>query len=84
MPSTDQILSAALVYAENGLSVIPVSRDKKPLLKSWKEYQDRYATEEEILSWWEQWPDANVAIITGKISDLVGVDADGSEGIDWI
>lgn len=65
----------ALEAIKKGTSVIPVGRDKKPLIQ-WKDYQERLATEEEVNNWWEQWPEANVGIVTGKISDLVVVDVE--------
>ena len=83
MADDNAILDAALEYLDMGFSVIPVRRDKKPLIK-WTEYQARHATESEVISWWEQWPDANVAIITGAISGIFCVDADGPEGCAWV
>lgn len=56
-------------------SVIPVGKDKIPLI-SWKEYQDRIATKEEIEAWWKQYPEANVGIVTGKISNMTVVDVE--------
>jgi hypothetical protein len=70
-------LNAALQYAKFGFSVIPISPGQKnPPLIPFKEYQTRCATPEEIAEWWIKWPDANVGIITGKISDLTVVDLD--------
>jgi hypothetical protein len=40
----------------------------------WKEFQDRYPTEDEVNAWWDKWPEANVGIVTGKISNLVVFD----------
>ncbi len=70
---------AALTYLHEGWSVIPVGRDKHPLI-SWKEYQQRLPTENEILSWWQKYPDANVGIVTGKLSGIVVVDIDPKNG----
>lgn len=53
---------------------------KHPRLTSWKEYQRRRATGQEIERWWTQWPDANIGIITGAVSRLVVVDIDGQQG----
>jgi len=33
-------------------------------------------TEEEIKTWWHQWPDAQIGVVTGKISNLVVIDID--------
>lgn len=65
--------TAALSYAKRGLSVIPVGQDKKPIFP-WKEYTQRIATEKEIEKWWKENPNAGVAIITGKISNLTVID----------
>ena len=73
--------AAALHYAACGCSVIPVNQDKTPLLKTWKEFQSRIASREEILSWFRRFPVANIAIVTGKISGITVVDIDIKEKI---
>lgn len=65
----------ALDAIKKKTSIIPVGRDKKPLVL-WKTFQERYATEKEIEKWWQEWPDANVAIVTGKISSLTVIDVE--------
>ena len=73
-------LEAALDYLARGWSVIPVvPGDKKPLVK-WEPYQAKHPTDIQIHQWWGQWPDANVGVVTGKISGLTVIDADGPEG----
>lgn len=62
-------------YTKKGLSVIPVGKDKRPLI-SWKEFQTRIATNEEIDQWFEKYPEAQVGIVTGKISNLTVVDVE--------
>ncbi len=77
MSSQNEFLSAALRYRSIGLSVIPIQpRSKTPAINSWREYQDRLPTEDEIRQWWTQNPNAGIAIITGKISGLVVLDLD--------
>lgn len=66
---------AALKYLEMGYSVIPMKKDKKPYFL-WKEFQTRHPSREEIIHWWDMYPDANVAIITGKISGIAVVDVE--------
>jgi putative DNA primase/helicase len=66
---------AALHYHTLGLSIIPVGANKKPLVE-WKQYQNSSATIIEINKWWQQFPDANPAIVTGKISGIVVLDLD--------
>lgn len=74
------LLDEALCYRTKlDFSVIPATKDKKPLLK-WEEFQSRKATENEIREWWKKWPDANVGIVTGTISNLAVVDIDTEEG----
>ena len=60
----------------DGFSVIPCGKDKRPLLSSWKEFQTRKPTEQEIFAWWTQNPDANIGIVTGEISGITVVDID--------
>jgi len=61
------------------MSVIPVKQDKKPHIK-WEQYQTQKADEQQIQAWWERWPNANVAIVTGKISGIDVVDVDSQDG----
>jgi hypothetical protein len=79
MEAANETLEAALSYAARGWSVIPISPDgcgKKPLVV-WSGFQTKAADEAQIREWWNQWPDAGVAIVTGKISGLVVLDIDG-------
>lgn len=73
---------AALAYRARGWSVIPILRaDKRPALP-WQVYQDRPADEDEIRGWFRRWPDANLAIVTGRLSGLVVLDVDPGHGGD--
>ena len=69
-------ISSALNYQALGLSIIPVGANKKPLIVSWKQYQERIATVDEINAWWRQFPNANPALVTGKVSGVVALDID--------
>jgi hypothetical protein len=75
------MLDSALRYLARGWNVIPVTRDKRPLLPSWEEYQGRMATEKEVREWWGRWPTAGIAVLTGALSGVVVVDADDAEGL---
>ena len=66
-------------YHKEGYSVIPINPNSKKPLIGWTEFQTRKATPEEITKWWKKWPDAKVAIVTGKISGLTIVDIDSKE-----
>lgn len=74
--TTNQTLEMALEYQRQGFSVIPLKpKTKIPLIK-WEEYQKRLATEEEIKKWFTENPNANIGIITGKISNLAVIDVE--------
>lgn len=68
------MLNEALRYREMGWSVIPIPQGSKVPEISWKEFQTRLATSEEIIHWWKEKPSANVGIVTGQISRLGVVD----------
>jgi hypothetical protein len=62
------ILLTALELANEGISVVPVATDgsKRPGIASWKQYQERRANTEELMSWFA---DAQgVGVICGKVS----------------
>lgn len=69
----------ALKYQTQGWSVIPIGKDKLPLVK-WLEFQSRKATVEEIEKWWSLWPGANIGVVTGAISNITVVDFDVKSG----
>jgi putative DNA primase/helicase len=55
------------------------SRGKCPF-GSWKDHQERRATERELRDKWESLPSCNVGVALGPVSGLVGVDVDGEGG----
>lgn len=78
------LINEALEYMELGFSVIPVNLNSKLPLVKWKRLQGEAATEEELIEWWEKWPDANLGFITGAISNVVVIDADTPERVEWL
>lgn len=68
-------LKKALKYRKRGWSVIPIGQNKRPLF-AWKEYTERLPRRKEIKKWWKKYPDANVGVITGKISGITVVDVE--------
>lgn len=79
----NKMLEAALDYSKRNLSVIPVGQDKVPLI-SWREFQERIASEEEIKEWWRKYPQANVGIVTGEISNLTVLDCDSQLAHEYV
>lgn len=78
----NQKMKAALKYRKMNLSVIPVflgKEMKKPPIK-WIQYQTEPADEAQIRAWWKKWPDANIAVITGKKSNCTVIDTDSPAG----
>lgn len=63
-----KILETALQLASNGISVVPVATDgsKRPGIASWKEYQNRRATSDELLAWFQS--AEGVGVICGAVS----------------
>jgi hypothetical protein len=86
-------LEPALKYSSLGYSVIPIKPpaadaegkdcNKKPPI-SWKGFQSRKATQQEIKKWDKQYPNARIGIVTGKISNLTTLDCDSQEAREQI
>ena len=71
-------------YLDLGWSIIPVNIswseekqkfDKKPTV-SWKEYQSRLPTEEELHTWFDEGKVNGIGLVTGKLSGIVVVDVE--------
>ncbi|MEA3502929.1 MAG: bifunctional DNA primase/polymerase [Actinomycetota bacterium] len=89
---TDQrMIDAALTYARLGWSVVPVHTPEpngcscrrfdcpavgKHPRTHWEAHMRVAAAEEMITGWWERWPDANIGVVTGSVSDVVVLDVD--------
>ena len=94
----EAIWKTAFELQAKGISFIPVRRiaetvmeKGKPKLKkakssyiSWKNYQTERPTLEDVIEWKEKFPNANIAIITGRINELFIVDVDNDEGKEQI
>lgn len=72
------LFTKAFEYAVRGYSIMPLRRNKLPLLASWKGFQEKAADEDQVSAWWNENENANVGIITGKISGITVVDIDMS------
>lgn len=77
---TDSMLQAALAAGARGWSVVPLRPGGKVPLIPWQELQQRRADAGEIRRWFRRWPDANVGVVTGAISQLAVLDVDPRHG----
>ena len=75
------ILAAALWYATLGLRIFPLQPHTKLPLKGCKWAAEACSDPATIRQWWTVTPDANVAITTGHIVDVI--DIDGPLGQVW-
>ncbi len=71
----NELLLAALFYLKSGFSVIPVGKDKKPLIL-WKGFQTRRPTEKEMKTWFQLPNVHGIGIVTGAISGIAVVDVE--------
>lgn len=77
------MMQEALDYLKRGFSIIPVKPKGKIPLIPWSDFHTSLPTEDEVKQWFTTWPDANIGIVTGKISGLVVVDCDTDEALTW-
>lgn len=77
------LLPLALTFINRGWSVIICGQDKRPLI-SWKEFQTRRATIEEVVKWFEQFPEAQLGVVTGEISNLTVIDVESDGDLNLI
>jgi len=69
------MLKEALEYCKQGWSVIPCKgKNAGGYLDSWKEFQEKPASEEQIIEWWERWPLANIGVVLGGVSDIIDLE----------
>lgn len=69
-------LERAHALRQRGLSVFPIPVGSKVPTVSWKTYQERLATDSELLAWFGNGQPTNLGIVTGGTSGVVVVDAD--------
>ena len=75
-----EAFDASLACIARGWSVVPVrAREKAPLVR-WDDFQRRPATPVEVRAWFQRWPDAGLAVVTGLVSGLAVVDVDPRHG----
>ncbi len=73
------MIGAALEYYDMGLCIIPMRQDTKSPYIGWKQYQTEMPTRDNIVEWWEQWPDAMIGLVTGDLNGICLLDVDSVE-----
>lgn len=68
-------------YKNNDRQEVEAGWPKKPIVGSWKHLQESPASEEQVEQWWQEYPSANVAILTGVEVNVV--DADTPAAVKW-
>ena len=85
----------ALEHARRGWSVVPVhtapegrcscgradcpAPGKHPRVR-WEAAMREAPSGEQVASWWDRWPDANIAVVTGSVSGITVLDIDPRAG----
>lgn len=83
-PEQETIYKAGLDYINRNLSILPVGKNKQPLL-SWKNFQTVRATKQDLDFWIKFFPDMQLGIVTGKISNIIVVDVDDPKmDLSWL
>lgn len=92
----ENLLNAANFYLDKGLSIIPCQlrfeknsagkeKCKKPAMVDWTKYQKKPVSKLQFLKWKSMFvdkPGRGMAIITGKVSNLLVVDIDSQSSFD--
>src|ERR687894_41720 len=74
------LLKAALAWARNGKPVFPCKPGgKEPLTR--RGHIDATTDPRKIHMWWKRWPNANIAVPTGRRSGVLGLDVDHPAGL---
>lgn len=68
------LLPYAIEYRNQDLSVMPLVGKRPP--EKWQYYQSHLPSEKQLRLWWGMYREANVGIITGKISQIIVIDFD--------
>lgn len=79
------VYEAAKKYTELGWVVLPINPGRKnPALTTWKEYETRRPTDEELKEWFED-KEVGIGVLCGRLSGICVVDLDSykkESGID--
>lgn len=73
-------LDSAIQYAKSGWHVLPCRpKMKTPLTNDG--FKSATIDLEQIKTWWQRYPDANIAVRTGRVSNLLVLDIDCKPGL---
>ena len=79
------LVDAGIKYLRMGMSVFPFKKDKSKGCIKWEIYQTQYPSVNDVKMWFtKRFSDQFLAIVTGKISNLLVVDFDSQEAYDRI
>lgn len=80
------LATAASAYQAGGLCVLPASKaDKRPAIGSWKTYQQRLPTSDEVAAWFAN-PHSACCLVCGAVSghlELIDFDCAGEAFASW-
>jgi len=71
---------SALKLLAKGVSIIPIGKNKRPLIPTWVEFQAKRALPATVEGWYDTFPEANIGGLTGAISGFVVIDIDPRHG----
>jgi len=63
-------------YYKNGYSLLPIKKNSKLPCIKWKQYQAKRPDFTDILDWYIEYDNPNIALVTGDISNLTVIDVD--------
>src|SRR5215211_1081533 len=79
--TTSAVIDAAREYVAKGWGVVPLKAGSKvPSIPELQPYLSRHATREELTTWRVDGRFGGVGVVTGGVSGLVVLDADGKAG----
>jgi len=82
MNKLEELRRFASYYSSIGFSVIPVARSKIPLISSWQ--RRKIAEPADVQAWLSTYPDMNLGVVTGSVSNLAILDVDVKNGEDGL
>lgn len=75
---------AAVHYARLGLKVFPIQPMSKLPLPGWSWARMNSSDPETVSGWWRVYPNANIGLACGAVSNVIGLDVDMKNGQDGV